>query len=176
MFHERDTDHRTRDRPIFLESKKKMTQKHNQPSTTATVKEVNHTSHWQQPSQSSSSNQPSYQHFNLHPEYQSNYHIHPSQYYQSYNYTPHTRQVHTPQLTITYPLEPLQITYLGASSQTTQQKTVEQPTSTSTSTAQSRILPTSHQFLSHRNYTHYHWRFQLEFREQEAKVRVRSLG
>jgi hypothetical protein len=95
MFHERDIDHWTRDCPIFLESKKKMTQKHNQPSTTAIVKEVSHTSHWQQPSQSSSSTQPSYQHFNLHPEYQSNYHKHPSQYYQPYNYTPQISQVHT---------------------------------------------------------------------------------
>jgi hypothetical protein len=123
MFHERDTDHQTRDWPIFLESKKKMTQKHNQPSTTAIVKEVNHTSHWKQPSQSSSSNQPLYQHFNLRPEYQSNYHRHPSQYYQPYNYTLHTSQVHTPKLTITYPLAPLQITYPTACSQTTQPKT-----------------------------------------------------
>jgi hypothetical protein len=45
-----------RDCLIFLESKKKMTQKHNQPSTTITVSKVNHTSHWQQPSQSSSLN------------------------------------------------------------------------------------------------------------------------
>jgi hypothetical protein len=29
MFHERDTDHQTRDCPIFLDSKKKMTQNHN---------------------------------------------------------------------------------------------------------------------------------------------------
>jgi hypothetical protein len=122
MFHERDTDHWTRGCPIFLESKKKMTQKHNQPSTTATVKEVNHTSHWQQLPQSSSSNQPSYQHFNLRPKYQSNYHIHPSQYYQPYNYTPHTSQVHTPKLTITYPPTPLQIAYPATSSQTTQPK------------------------------------------------------
>jgi hypothetical protein len=78
MFHKRDTDHRTRDCPIFLESKKKMNQKHNQPSITITAKKVNHTSHWHQPSQSSSSNQPSYQHFNSHPEYQSNYHKYPS--------------------------------------------------------------------------------------------------
>jgi hypothetical protein len=45
MFHEKDANLRTRDCPIFLESKKKMTQKHNQPSTTPTAKEVNHTSH-----------------------------------------------------------------------------------------------------------------------------------
>jgi hypothetical protein len=46
MFHERDTDYRMRDCPIFLEAKKKMTQKHSQPSTPRTAKEVNHTSHW----------------------------------------------------------------------------------------------------------------------------------
>jgi hypothetical protein len=45
MFHEKDTNHRTRNCPIFLESKKKMTQKYNQPSTNTTAKEVNHTSH-----------------------------------------------------------------------------------------------------------------------------------
>jgi hypothetical protein len=123
MFHEKDTDHRTRDCPIFLESKKKMTQKHSQPSSNTTAKEVDHTSHWHQPSQSSSSNQPSYQNFNTRPEYQSNYQRYPSQYYQPYNYTPHTNQVHTPQLTITYPPAPLQITYPFACSQATQPKT-----------------------------------------------------
>jgi hypothetical protein len=123
MFHERDTDHQMRDCPIFLESKKKMTQKHSQPLTSSTTKEVNHTSHWHQPLQSSSSNQPSYQNFNPRPEYQSNYHIYPSQYYQPYNYTPHTSQVHTPQLTITYPPIPLEIAYPTASSQAAQPKT-----------------------------------------------------
>jgi hypothetical protein len=98
-----------------------MIQKHNQPSITTTAKEVNHTSHWHQASQSSS-NQPSFQHFNSRPEYQSNYHRYPSQYYQSYNYTPHTSQVHTPQPTITYPSPLLQITYPTASSQITQPK------------------------------------------------------
>jgi hypothetical protein len=81
MFHEKDTDHRTRDCPIFLESKKKMAQKPNQPSASTAVKEVNHTSHWNQPSQSSSSNQPSYQSFNHRLEYQPNYHRYPLQYY-----------------------------------------------------------------------------------------------
>jgi hypothetical protein len=50
MFHERDTDHRTRDCPIFLESKNKMTQKHNLQPNPYTSKEVNHTSHWHQAS------------------------------------------------------------------------------------------------------------------------------
>jgi hypothetical protein len=99
-----------------------MTQKHNQPSTTPTAKEVNHTSHWQQPSQSFSSNQPSYQNFNPRPEYQFNYYKYPSQYYQPYHYMTHTSQVHTPQPAITYPSAPLQITYPAASSQTAQPK------------------------------------------------------
>jgi hypothetical protein len=102
-----------------------MTQKYNQPLTPSTAKEVNHTSHWHQPSQSSSSNQPSYQNSNPRPEYQSNHNRYSSQYYQPYNYTPHTSQVHTPQPTITYPppQTPLQITYPAASSQTAQPKT-----------------------------------------------------
>jgi hypothetical protein len=122
MFHEKDTDHQTRDHPIFLESKKKVTYKHSQPSANTTAKEVNHVSHWHQPSQSSSSNQPSYQNFNPHLEYQSNYQRYPSQYYHPYNYMPYTNQVHTPQPTITYPPAPLQITYSATSSQATQPK------------------------------------------------------
>jgi hypothetical protein len=122
MFHEKDTDHQTRDCPIFLESKKKMTQKHSQPSANTTTKEVNHTSHWHQPSQLSSSNQPSYPNFNTRPEYQSNYQRYPLQYYQLYNYTSHTNQVHTPQRTITYPPPPLQIMYPITSSQAGQPK------------------------------------------------------
>jgi hypothetical protein len=123
MFHERDTDHQTMDCPIFLESKKKMTQKQNQQPNPSKIKEINHTSHWHQPSQSSSSNQPSYQHHNTHSEFQSNYHIYPSPYYQSYNNTPHTTQIHTTQPAITYPSTPLQITYPIVSTQAIQPKT-----------------------------------------------------
>jgi hypothetical protein len=113
MYHERDTNHRTRDCPIFLESMKRMTQKQSQPHNPPSAKGVNHTSHWHQTSQSSSSNQPSYQHSNSHSEYQSNYHRYPSPYYQPYNHTPHTSQTYTTQETITYPLPLLQITYLS---------------------------------------------------------------
>jgi hypothetical protein len=45
MYHKRDTNQRTRDCPIFLESKKKMIQKQSQPSNPSSVKEVNHASH-----------------------------------------------------------------------------------------------------------------------------------
>jgi hypothetical protein len=99
-----------------------MAQMHSQPSTNTVAKKVNHTSHCHQPSQSSSSNQPSYQNFSPRPEYQSHYQRYPSQYYQPYNYTPHTNQVHSPQPTITYPPAPLQIMYQAASSQATQPK------------------------------------------------------
>jgi hypothetical protein len=121
MFHEKDIDHQTRDCPIFLESKK-ISQKQNQPSASSIAKEVNHTSHWHQPSQSSPSNQPSHHNFNPHPEYQPNHHRYPSQYYQPYNYMSYTSQIHTPQPTITYPPTPLQIMYPTASSQTSQPK------------------------------------------------------
>jgi hypothetical protein len=100
-----------------------MTTKHNQPSSITIAREVNHTSHWHQASQSSSSNQPSYQHPNPRSEYQSNYHRYPSPYYQPHNYTSYTSQVHTPQPTITYPSPTLQITYTVASTQTIQPKT-----------------------------------------------------
>jgi hypothetical protein len=110
------------DCPVFLESKKKMAQKPTQPSTSSTMKEVNHTSHLHQPSQSSSSNQPSYQNYNHSPEYQPNYHRYPSQYYQPYNYMPQANQTHTPQPAISYPPPPLQITYPTANSQTSQSK------------------------------------------------------
>jgi hypothetical protein len=95
MFHEKDTNHRTRDYPIFLKSKKKMAQKQNQPSASSTAKEVNHTSHWHQPLQSSSLNQPSHHNFSPHPEYQPNHHRYPSQYYQSYNYVIHKPNPYT---------------------------------------------------------------------------------
>jgi hypothetical protein len=105
-----------------LESKKKMTQGHSEPPTASTTKEVNHVSHWHQPSQSFSSSQPSYRNFSPCQEYESNYHRYPSQYYYPHNYTPQTNQVHTPQPTITYPSAPLQITYPTAGSQATQPK------------------------------------------------------
>jgi hypothetical protein len=78
---------------VFLESKKRMAQKQNHPLASSTAKEVNHTSHWHQPSQSSSSNQPSHHNFRPRSEYQPNHHRYPSQYYQSYNFMPHTSQI-----------------------------------------------------------------------------------
>jgi hypothetical protein len=118
----RDTYHRTRDCPIFLESKKKMSPKQGPQPNPSIAKDVNHTSHWHQPSQSSSANQPSYHNHNFCPEYQSNYPRYPSQHYQLYNYTPHTSQTHASQPIITYPTTPLQMTYPATSTQTIQLK------------------------------------------------------
>jgi hypothetical protein len=145
---------------------------HSQPSTNTVAKKVNHTSHCHQPSQSSSSNQPSYQNFNPRPEYQSHYQRYPSQYYQPYNYTPHTNQVHSPQPTITYPPAPLQIMYRAASSQATQPKI--EPKTHPTSITKPRFFSTSHQFPNLRNYTHYHQRLQHNLRKQETKARALS--
>jgi hypothetical protein len=111
MYYERDTYHMTRDCLIFLESKKKMTQKQNQPSNPPPAKEVNHTTHSQQPSQSSSSYYPSYQHSHPRQEHPSNYHRQHLSYYQSYHYTSTMNQTHPTPLSITYPLPLPQITY-----------------------------------------------------------------
>jgi hypothetical protein len=127
MYHERDTYHRTSDCPIFLKSKKKMTQKQNQPQNLPPAKEINHISHWHETSQSSSSNQPLYQHSNSRSGYRFIYHRYVSPYYQPYNYTPHTNQTHTTQPAITYPPPPLQITCPTTNSQTIQPKSESNP-------------------------------------------------
>jgi hypothetical protein len=146
MVHERDTDHDTRDCPVFLESMKKMTQKYNQPPNPSTTKEVNHTSHCHQASQSSLSHQPSYKHCNTRSEYQSNYYRYPSPYYQPYNYTPHTTHTYSTQPTITYPSPTVQITYPTANSRTVQPKpepnTLPQLPKTTESSEQNTNFPT----------------------------------
>jgi hypothetical protein len=43
MYHDSDTDDRTKDCPIFIESKRKMEEESKQPSQQSSSREVNHT-------------------------------------------------------------------------------------------------------------------------------------
>jgi hypothetical protein len=152
MFHERDTDHWTRDCPIFTKSKKKMAQTHNQPSTTTTVKDVNHT-------------------FVLPSAFQPLPRV-PIQLPQTSFIVLLAIQLHTPADNhLPYDTSTNNVSRHKLSNHPTKDRP-EQPTST----AQSRILPTCHQFPSLWNQTHHHRRFQLEFSKQEAEARVLSLG
>jgi hypothetical protein len=97
---------------MFLESEKKMTQKQNLPSNPPSVKEVNHTTHWQQPSSTSSSScYHSYQHSHTRQEHPTTYHRQPSSYYKSYHYVSTTNQIHPTPPSIAYPPPLPQITY-----------------------------------------------------------------
>jgi hypothetical protein len=106
MHHESDTNHRTKDSPIFLESKKKMEQASNQPSHQSLSREVNHITQWAPPHHQYSSSYPS----PFLPQTHQNNQGQALVYYQSYHYTTtnHPQPLSTPQ--ITYPLPVPQIT------------------------------------------------------------------
>jgi hypothetical protein len=108
MYHENDIDHRIKDCLIFLEAKRKMTQKQNQPLTVSPAKEVNHITHWQQPPLQP--NCPSYPSLHSRQEHPATYQGQPLSYYQSYHYAATKNQTHTTPLPITYPPPSPQIT------------------------------------------------------------------
>jgi hypothetical protein len=124
MYHERDTYHRTRDGPIFLESKKKMTEKQNQPLNLSRPKKL--TIH-----PTSTNNHNHHPHITLHTNtptpVQNTSLITTDTLYQPHSCTPATSQSHTAQPTITYPLPPLQITYPITNTQTIHPKLEPNP-------------------------------------------------
>jgi hypothetical protein len=102
-----ETNHRTKDCPIYLETKKKMEQDSTQPSHQPAPQEVNHTIQWAPHHQRHSPSYP--MHFPA-QAYQ-NSQTQPLAYYQSYHYATinHPQPSSVPE--ITYPPPVPQITY-----------------------------------------------------------------
>jgi hypothetical protein len=107
MYHGNETNHKTKDCPIYIDTKQKMNQDTNQPLPQLQPREVNHTMQWAPHNQQHS---PSYLLHYLTQAYQNSQTQSPA-YYQPYHYTNtnHPQPSPTPQITY-HPALP-QITY-----------------------------------------------------------------
>jgi hypothetical protein len=94
MYHNNETNHHTKDRPIYIDTKRKMNQDTTQPSPQLHSREVNHTMQWASRNQQHSSLYLSHYPAQTYQNYQTQ----PSPYYQSYYYATPTilnlRQLH----------------------------------------------------------------------------------
>jgi hypothetical protein len=108
MYHGNETDHHTKDCPIYIDTKRKMNQDTTQPSPQLHSREVNHSMQWAPRNQQHSSLYPSHYPAQTYQNSQTQ----PSAYYQSYHYATsnHPEPSLAPQMTyhsalpqITYP-------------------------------------------------------------------------
>jgi hypothetical protein len=107
MYHDNETNHRSKDCSIYIDTKKKMDQELAQPSQQLTPREVNHTMQWTPHHQQHS---PSYPPHYPNQAYQ-NSETQPPAYYQSYHYATTNHPQSSPISQITYHLVVPQIAY-----------------------------------------------------------------